>query len=82
MKAVSSPHRYALSRQEQFENAWRLLKHVFWGVFLALGVAISSQILQVVVGDIAAWALVLLVIAAVLLKGRKPGRTMGRIFPK
>jgi hypothetical protein len=62
-------------------DAWILCKQLCRGVFLAFSVIGGSQIL-VFWSDIAAWAFLVLVMTAVVVKGRKPGRTMRRIFSK
>lgn len=52
------------------------------GISLALGVIGAGLGLQLLLGDITAWAFIGLLIVAVFMLARKPDRTMGPALPQ
>lgn len=64
----------------QGNDAWVLCKQCLRGVAILLAVASAAPMLQMFAGDGLSWIFLPVVMAGVVARGRKPGRTMQRVF--
>lgn len=61
-------------------NAWVLCKQCLRGAAILLAVAGAAPMLQMLAGDVLAWTFPPLVMAGVIVTGRRSGRMMHRIL--